>query len=135
MLHRSTSTTSAWWPGLGGAWQRNLRSGLSSALAGYLLILAIFCTLGCVYLWEANNISQLYSELDQLERRLLTLEVENIRLVQQSAQWNAPSHVEQRMRAEGFVDAESIIYAQIAAPNAQPGAAAPTEIAQSPGTP
>lgn len=133
MLHRTTST-SAWWPGRWPAWQRGVRTGLNSALVRYLLILVAVCALGCVYLWEANNLSQLYGEISRKERQIYMLEAENIRLAEQSAQWNAPGHVEQRMRAEGFVNAHSVIYAQFPAAAFQPGFAALPQIAQSPRT-
>lgn len=128
MLHRATSTA-LWRPDRGSSWQRNLRSGLNSTLARYLLILAALCALGCAYLWQASDLSELYSEAIRLEWQANRLEVENMRLVEQSARWNAPSYIEQRMQEEGFTDAQAVVHTRLPLnPNSagQPTSAAPT---------
>lgn len=111
MLHRTTST-STWWQGRWTTWQRGWLAEWNSTLGRYLLMLAALCALGCAYLWQASDLSQLHRKILNLEWQAANLEKENMRLAQQSAQWNTPSYIEERMRKEGFVDPQSIVYAR-----------------------
>lgn len=132
MLHRTISP-STWWLGRASGWQRGLRAGLNSTLVLYLLVLATICALGCIYLWQANDLSQLHRQITGLEWRAAELEKENIRLVQQSARWNAPDYVEKRMQEEGYMDAQSVVYTRLPTASAQPASERPgQQVAQSP---
>ncbi len=119
MQHRTTST-STWWPGRMTGWQRGLWTGFNSALARYLLVLVAICALGCAYLWQANDLSELQQKAAELEFRAAELEKENIRLAEQSAHWNTPAYIEKRMREEGYVDAQSIVYTHLPTALVQP---------------
>lgn len=114
MLHR-TPSTSIWWPTRWNAWHRSWRAGLSSALVRYLLVLAALCALGCAYLWQASDLSQLQRRMLRLEYQASKLEEENIRLAQQSAYWNTPSYIERRAQEEGFVDAQYVVVTRLPA--------------------
>jgi len=104
MLNRTTSTP---------IWQRGLRAEINMALVHYLLFLVAICALACVYYWQASNLRQLQTHIVSLERQAARLERENMRLVQQSAQWNAPSYIQQRMREEGYVNAQLVIHTKL----------------------
>lgn len=135
MLHRSASTA-VWWPKRWPTWQRSLQASFNLALVRYLLVLVGLCTLGCIYIWQANDLSQLHSEIMRLEWQASNLEAENMRLAQQSAQWNAPNYIEQRMQEEGFVDAQSVVYTRLPLDPTtadQPATASTQQLAQSPG--
>ncbi len=132
MLHRITSTPT--WPqGRTAGWQRDLRAGLNSTLARYLLVLVAICALGCAYLWQASDLSELQQKTAQLEFKAAELEKENVRLAEQTAHWNAPAYIERRMREEGYVKAQSVVYTQLPAALVQPVSDGETrQIAQSP---
>ncbi len=112
MQHRTTST-STWWPGRMTGWQLGLWAGFNSALSRYLLALAVICALGCAYLWQTNKLSELQQAAAELEYKADGLEKENIRLAEQSAHWNTPAYIEKRMHEEGYVNAQSVVYAHL----------------------
>ncbi len=134
MLNRITST-STWPHGRTAGWRRDLWAGANSTLARYLLVLAAICALGCAYLWQANDLSELQQKTVKLEFKAAGLEKENVRLAEQTAHWNAPAYIEKRMREEGYVEAQSVVHTRLpAAPVQSVSDGATRQIAQSPDT-
>lgn len=102
MLQKATPA-STWVPGRWAGWRRSLLEGPTSILLRYVLILALFCALGCLYLLQTSELSAIHAETLVLQAEAADLETANSRLVQQLAQWNTPAYVYGRSERMGFV--------------------------------
>jgi hypothetical protein len=97
-------------------------TGPFSGLLRYVLIAAVLTAIGCLYLWQVNDLSTLHEKTLKLQSEARVLEQENVGLAQQLAQWNSPAYVEKRSAELGYAAASKRTIA--APPGAEPIAAA-----------
>ncbi len=120
MLDRPTSTP-VWSPVRSLTDRLGALTGPFSGLLRYVLIAAVLTAIGCLYLWQVNNLSTLHEETLKLQGQAKVLEQQNVGLAEQLAQWNSPAYVDKRSAELGYVAAPKRV---IAAPSAQPVVAA-----------
>lgn len=101
MLQRTTSGLYS--PSRWTNWRRGLLSGPTSLLLKYVAIAAIVTAIGCLYIWQTNNLRQIYRATSRLSVERIGLEQTNVNLVNQLAQWNTPRYVDERGEVEGYV--------------------------------
>lgn len=126
MLDRPTSTSI--WPPMRGLTDRlGALTGPFSGLLRYVLIAGVLTAIGCLYLWQVNDLSTLHEKTLELHSQAKILEQQNVGLAEQLAQWNSPAYVDKRSTEQGYVTAPKRM---IAAPlGAQPSkGAAPVEL-------
>jgi hypothetical protein len=121
MLNRAISSPT-WTPSRWSDWRRGLSDSQAAMVRRYVLIVIVLSTLGCIYLWQLNVITELrqstWAMLDQTEE----IEGANATLMVQLAQWESPSHIDQAATAAGWQRADAPIYVQVPfAPEAQTG--------------
>ncbi len=104
MLHRPTSTP-VWAPVRRVAERLRLLTGPSTGLLRYVLIAAVLCAIGCAYLWQVNELSNIHDATVELQWQAHLLEQKNVTLAEQLAQWNSPAFVEKRSAEEGYIAA------------------------------
>lgn len=123
MLHRTTSAP-LWSPVRWVTGRLGALTGPSSGLLRYVLIAAVLAALGCVYLWQVNDLSTLHIKTGELQGQARRLEHDNVLLAEQLAKWNSPQYVDKRSTEQGYVAAPArIIEAPtLALAPAEPGA-------------
>jgi predicted PurR-regulated permease PerM len=104
MLNRAVSSPT-WAPSRWAEWRRGLSTRQAAILLRYVLVVAVLCAAGCLYLWQVNTISILSNETMKLERQARDKEAANVLLMQQLAQWESPAYIDQRVRALGMAPA------------------------------
>jgi hypothetical protein len=112
MLNRAisspTRTSSRW---------TDLRGGLSDRQAAlvrrYVLMVVILSTLGCIYLWQVNVITDLRQRTWMMRAQTVEVEGENSVLMQQLARWESPSRIEQAASAAGWRRVATPTYVQV----------------------
>ena len=118
MLNRSSLTTPAlrmnW-----GALLRGLLAGPNAWLMQLTLIAVVVSLLACAYLWQSSALRDIQKDTRQTEQELTDLERQNVSLMLQVAQWNAPAHIEEKARREGMVPGQTPLAMQVPNP-AQP---------------
>lgn len=104
MLHRPISAP-VWAPA---QWLRQRGRALTAStsnLLRYVLVAAILTAIGCAYLWQVNRLSGIYDKTVALQDEAHQLEIQNVMLIEQLAQWNSPDYVQKRSTEEGYVAA------------------------------
>lgn len=137
MLHRPTSAP-AWSPARRVSIHLGALTGPASGLLRFVLITAILAAIGCLYLWQVNDLSTLHDNTEKLHRQAGFLEQQNVVLAEQLARWNAPAYVEELSTQQGYVFAPKRLIAPMAdaAPaDAAPVAGAPADAALVAGAP
>ena len=102
MLDRTTSAP-AWSPVRRATHRLWALTGLSSGLLRYVLIAAVLCAIGCVYLWQVNDLSTLHDKTLDLKTEARVLEQKNVILAEQLAKWSSPAYVDKRSVEDGYV--------------------------------
>jgi hypothetical protein len=90
-------------------WSAGWRAALSgpfTLLLRYVLVLIVLCAIGCLYLWQASDISQLNKQTQRVLYEARNVEATNASLMTQFAQWNGPAYIERQADALGLVPAE-----------------------------
>lgn len=100
-------------------------TGPFSGLLRYVLIVGLLCAVGCVYLWQVNDLSTIHDDTAALQLKAQHLEEQNVTLAIQLAQWNSPAYVDRRSGEEGYVAAAPRTITAPAAPQIAVGPAAP----------
>lgn len=95
------------------SWREGLLAGPVSALLRFLLVLAIISAITCLYVWQASTISAIGYQTDVLQAKVAYLEQQNVELMLQVAQWNAPGYVEDQARQQGLVPGELPVYVEV----------------------
>jgi hypothetical protein len=132
MLHRPTSAP-VWSPWRSLTDRFGALTGPYSGLFRFVFIAAVLSAVGCLYLWQVNNLSNLHEQTLRLERQASALEQQNVVLAEQLAQWNSPDQVDKRSTQQGYVVASKRTIEAPAAPvpgssvSAAEVAAAPAE--------
>ncbi len=86
MLHRTTSAP-VWSPVRWVTGRLGALTGPSSGLLRYVLIAAVLAAMGCVYLWQVNDLSDpCTSRPGNCKGRRAALEQDNVLLAEQLAQ-------------------------------------------------
>jgi predicted PurR-regulated permease PerM len=104
MLNRAASSPT-WPPSRWAEWRRGLSTRQAAILLRYVLVVAVFCAAGCLYIWQVNTISIISNNMMKLERQARDKEAANALLMQQLAQWESPAYIDQRVRALGMTPA------------------------------
>jgi hypothetical protein len=78
-------------------------TGLSSGLLRYVVVAAVLTALGCVYLWQVNDLSTLHENTLELQAEARILEYGNVILAEQLAKWSSPAYVDKRSAEAGYV--------------------------------
>ena len=104
MLNRSTSAP-VWSPWRWLTGHLGALTGPYSGLLRYVLIAAVLSAIGCLYLWQVNDLSTLHEKTLKLEWQAGALEQQNVVLAEQLAQWNSPAYVDKRSAEQGYVAA------------------------------
>ncbi len=117
MLHRPT-TAPAWSPARRLAERLGALAGPSSGLLRYVLIAALLAAIGCLYLWQVNDLSTLHEKTVELQWQARTLEQQNVVLAEQLAQWSSPAYVDRHSAEQGYVATPN----RVVAPAARRGA-------------
>lgn len=115
MLNR-VATPSTWAPV-----PRELLNGPLTALLRYALMLMALCLIGCLYFLQANELARLNEETLALERQAAQLEIQNLTLKIQLAQWNSPAHVRSEALKQNYVKNPNVLYVTL--PETQDGTA------------
>jgi hypothetical protein len=112
MLNRSSLTTPAlrlnW-----GALLRILLAGPNAWLMQLTLIAVVISLLACVYLWQSSALRDIQKDTRNTEQALTGLERQNVSLMLQVAQWNAPAYIEDKARREGMVPGQTPLAMQV----------------------
>ena len=112
MLNRSSLTTPAlrlnW-----GALLRGLLAGPNAWLMQLTLIAVVISLLACVYLWQSSALRDIQKDTRNTEQELTGLERQNVSLMLQVAQWNAPAYIEDKARREGMVPGQTPLAMQV----------------------
>ena len=124
MLNRAVSspvlTPSRWI-----TWRRTLSRKDTAILLRYVLVVAMLCAIGCLYLWQVNDIKNISDETIWLQKRSGRMEAENVSLMLQLARWQSPAHIDRRGRELGFVPSDEPLHVKLApAAETQPMAGA-----------
>ena len=118
MLNRTSLTTPAlrlnW-----GALLRGLLAGPNAWLMQLTLIAVVVSLLACAYLWQSSALRDIQKDSRQTEQEVTDLERQNVSLMLQVAQWNAPAYIEEKARREGMVPGQTPLAMQVPNP-AQP---------------
>ena len=120
MLNRTSLTT----PGMRlnwGALLRGVLAGPNAWLMQLTLIAVVVSLLACAYLWQSSALRDIQKDTRQTDEKLIDLERENVALMLQVTQWNAPAYIEDRARREGMVPGQTPLAMQVPNP-AQPAA-------------
>ncbi len=104
MLDRPTSTP-VWSPMRWLTDRLGALTGPFSGLLRYVLIAAVLTAIGCLYLWQVNDLSTLHQKTIELQGQSKILEQQNVGLAEQLAQWNSPAYVDKRSTEQGYVAA------------------------------
>ena len=119
MLNRSSLTTPAlrlnW-----GALLRGLLAGPNAWLMQLTLIAVVVSLLACIYLWQSSALRDIQKDTRRTEQQLIDLERQNVFLMLQVAQWNAPAYIEEKARRDGMVPGQTPLAMQV--PNPAPSA-------------
>src|SRR5512137_2688417 len=102
MLNRTSLTT----PGMRlnwGALLRGVLAGPNAWLMQLTLIAVVVSLLACAYLWQSSALRDIQKDTRKIEEKLTDLERENVALMLQVTQWNAPAYIEEKARREGMV--------------------------------
>lgn len=114
MIHRVTSTVPApYLPNRWGAGWRNTLTGPLSSLIRYILLLAALCAVGCLYLWQASDITDLHDEIIHLRQASQRLEAANAFLMLQLAQWNSPAYIERQANELDLVSGQTPVIVKV----------------------
>jgi len=110
MLNRAISSPT-WMPNRWSDWRRGLSDRQAAMVRRYVLMVAVLSALGCIYLWQVNLITDLRQRTGATLDQVTELEGTNVSLMQQLAQWESPSHIDQAARAAGWqrVDAPMVV--------------------------
>jgi hypothetical protein len=116
MLNRTISSPT-WTPSRWSDWRRGLSDRQAAMVGRYVLMVAVLSALGCIYLWQVNLITELRQRTGETLDQLTELEAANVSLMQQLAQWESPSHIDQAARAAGWqrVDTPMVVQVPFAA--------------------
>ena len=92
-------------------WRRGLSDRQAAMVRRYVLMVVVLSALGCIYLWQVNLITDLRQRTGATLDQVTELEGTNVSLMQQLAQWESPSHIDQAARAAGWqrVDAPMVV--------------------------
>ena len=104
MLNRAVSAPT-WTPSRWTNWRRTLSRKDTARLLRYVLAVVVLCLIGCLYLWQVNDIKNISNDTIQLRVETSALEATNVSLMRQLAQWQSPAYIEQRGRALGLAPA------------------------------
>jgi cell division protein FtsL len=118
MLNRTSLTT----PGMRlnwGALLRGVLAGPNAWLMQLTLIAVVVSLLACAYLWQSSALRDIQKDTRQTDEKLMDLERENVALMLQVTQWNAPAYIEEKARREGMVPGQTPLAMQVPNP-AQP---------------
>jgi hypothetical protein len=126
MLNRSSLTTPAVRSNWGAA-LRSLLAGPNAWLMHLILIAVAASLLACAYLWLSSALRDIQRDTRETEQALIDLERQNVALMLQVAQWNAPAYIEERARREGMAPGQTPLVMQVPnplaiAPRARSGA-------------
>jgi hypothetical protein len=102
MLNRTT-TAPVWSPVRRASHRLWALTGLSSGLLRYVLIAAVLTAIGCIYLWQVNDLSTLHENTAELQHKATVLEEKNVILAEQLAKWNSPAYVDKLSSEAGYV--------------------------------
>jgi len=123
MLNRTSLTTPAmrlnWGALLRGLITGRLLAGPNAWLMQLTLIAVVVSLLACAYLWQSSALRDIQKDTRMTEEKLTDLEHQNVSLMLQVAQWNAPAYIEEKARREGMVPGQIPLAMQVPNP-AQP---------------
>jgi hypothetical protein len=94
-------------------WRSNLSAQQAAMVRRYVFLVIILSTLGCLYLWQVNVITDLREETGALRQQAEAIESGNAYLMQQLAQWESPAYIEQQALAAGWRPADAPVYVQL----------------------
>jgi hypothetical protein len=67
------------------------------------MIAAILAAIGCVYLWQVNDLSTLHDNTLKLRAEARVLEQDNVILAEQLAKWSSPAYVDKLSVEAGYM--------------------------------
>ena len=112
MLNRAVSSPT-WTPSRWADWRRGLSDRQAAMVRRYVLMVAVLSALGCIYLWQVNLITELRQKTGKTLDQITELEGVNASLMQQLAQWESPSHIDQAARAARWQRVDAAMYVQV----------------------
>lgn len=118
MLNRAMSSPT-WTPSRWTNWRRTLSRKDTASLLRYVLVVAVLCLVGCLYLWQVNDIKNISNDTVDLRVEASALEAVNVSLMQQLAQWQSPAYIEQRGGALGLAPAGEPLRVKVPATGAE----------------
>ena len=121
MLNRAISSPTLA-PSRWSDWRRGLSDSQAAMVRRYVLMVIILSTLGCIYLWQLNVITDLRQGTGKMLDKTEEIEGSNAVLMEQLARWESPAQIQQAAKAAGWQRADTPLYVQVpSAPEAQAG--------------
>jgi hypothetical protein len=112
MLNQTISSPT-WTPNRWTDWRSGLSGRQAALVRRYVLLVVLLSTLGCIYLWQINVITDLRQETGKMHAQTEEIEGINVVLMQQLAEWESPSHIDQAARAAGWQRVGAPAYVQV----------------------
>jgi hypothetical protein len=112
MLNQTVSSPT-WTPDRRTDWRSGLSDRQAALVRRYVLLVVILSALGCVYLWQINVITDLRQRTWKMHADTQEIEGMNAVLMQQLAQWESPSHIDQAARAAGWQRVGAPAYVEV----------------------
>ncbi len=112
MQNRAISSPT-WTPNRWADWRRGLSDRQAAMVRRYVLMVVVLSALGCIYLWQIDLITDLRQRTGATLDQVTELEGTNVSLMQQLAQWESPSHIDQAARAAGWQRVDTPMVVQV----------------------
>jgi hypothetical protein len=87
----------------------------AAGLLQFLILLAVFSALTCLYVWQANTILSIRAETQAMTRQTQALERRNVSLMLEYARWDTPGYIEEASSELGMMVAQEPIRVQLPA--------------------
>jgi hypothetical protein len=91
------------------------QSAAASALLRFLILLVIISGLTCLYVWQANTISAIKGNTQNMLDEIQSLDRQNVNLMLEYTRWDAPGYIEAESSRSGMVVGQTPVRVQIPA--------------------
>jgi hypothetical protein len=112
MLNQTISSPT-WTPNRWTDWRSGLSDRQAALVRRYVLLVVVLSALGCIYLWQINVITDLRHKTAKMHADTQEIEGMNVVLMQQLAEWESPSHIDQAARAANWQRVGAPAYVQV----------------------
>ncbi len=100
-----------------GAYASQTSATATSGLLRFLILLVVICGLTCLYVWQANSVSEISGRTHAMTEEIRALERQNVSLMLEYSRWDAPDYIEAESRKSGMVVGPAPVRVQLPGPS------------------